>query len=459
MARVVEQIGDYRAVIEVQPPGVARLHWEREDGQELSRAPSGISKIHADAYQAFKDKLKSIRNTLSVQTRRIESFYLEDLAMSFGSWRKHYAQHPLMKSIAGNLVWLFRNEVGVASGILQGDELVSFDDSRLSEFSEDTQVYLWHPLHSEESERDAWRNYMWRHSVAQPFRQVYREIYRGEQGEDFTEIVSGLYVRQHQFRALLLSRGWSYGLRGSFECDSAPVLGRPDGFCCEIGIGGVSQSVSGRGIALAVELGAIEFSKDGRVIAAAEVPPLLYSELLRDIDLFTSVSGVGYRRDWEDIEAVFKELVEFRIQEQFASAGDSTSTILGNLLENSPLSKALIDFLARLEAAVSDKPIPETVKVRAQLLEVLLRAASLADRIRIEGRYAFVDGPAGRYKINLASGLIFDCTNNGLCGVANRRGRADMPGETGSDILLAKIYETVRYLATSNQPPRNYDSS
>jgi hypothetical protein len=44
----------------------------------------------------------------------------------------------------------------------------------------------------------------------------------------------------------------------------------------------------------------VRFYRDGREVAVDEVPAILYSEVMRDIDLFTSVSAVGADETWAD---------------------------------------------------------------------------------------------------------------------------------------------------------------
>ena len=290
MPRVEQGIGGYTAVIDVKPPGTARLSWLRADGTKLARAPAGIAKADPEIFKQIKQKLKSIRSTLRAQTRRIESFYFDAEHLSLPCWRECYAEHPLMKVIAGNLIWLFKDGSNTYSALLQDGRLVSADGAFVPILADATQVFLWHPLHADANERAAWRDYVAHHSVVQPFRQAYREVYQAKHGCDLEAIVDGLYVRQHAFRALLLDRGWRYRFHGSFDCDSTATLNCPGDVRCEIGISSASQTVSNNGVSIAVELSGFGFYRGESRLPAETIPPILYSDVLRHIDLFTRES-------------------------------------------------------------------------------------------------------------------------------------------------------------------------
>ncbi|MDA8018843.1 MAG: DUF4132 domain-containing protein [Thermoanaerobaculia bacterium] len=442
MPRVTERVGTYFAVIEVQPPGTAKLVWKDEGGRELSRVPKHVIKTYPERYREVRKKLDSIRNTLKVQTKRIESFYVDDPTMPYEVWREHYAEHKLVKSISESLIWQFRSGSRAHTAILRDGELVAADGSRLPTLARSTRVSLWHPLHSDGAEGASWRRYIGDHAVAQPFRQAYREVYRpgGETG--LNEVLSGLYVRQHQFRALLLKTGWRYQFRGRFHSESTPVLACPGGMRCEIGIGNTSSSVSQKGICLGAELDGFQFYRGEKQLPAEAVPPLLHSEVLRDIDLATAVSGIGYRGDWDNIETLFSELGESKVLERLASAKGWTLPAFARMVDSHPLGKAMVRALAVLDAAMERKPIPETVKTRGLLLEAMLRVSPQADRTRVQGRYVYVDGARGSYRINLSSGLVFDCKDNTLVGVGTTRAR-DNEDEVETDTLLTRIHETI----------------
>jgi hypothetical protein len=321
---------------------------------------------------------------------------------------------------------------------LKDKKLIRADGSSLDALPSNTMVSLWHPLHSDSSDCEAWRNYIWTNSIKQPFRQAFREVYLECQTNNNPLNVDGLFVRQHQFRALLLSKGWRYRLRGNFECDSSPELKLKRGISCEICIAGESTTTSNAGISLAVELAEIRFSREGKILSTSELRPIEYSEVMRDIDLFTSISGLGYQEDWAQIE----EILSDDLKEKLAQINGQISILCnGLILDNDPLKENIVEYLCAMSMSVDKLPIPETVKTRAILLGFLLQKSKIADKVYIDGRYVHVDTTDGGYKINLATGLVFSAKDNQLLPISIKH--KEISNAAGSDTLLSRVYSLV----------------
>lgn len=446
MAKLTENIGDYTVTMEVLPPGIAKLHWRNGNGKKINNLPKSVCEKCPTEYRNIREKFKSIQHTLRVQTKRIESFYFEDFKASIDEWWRHYAEHPLMNSISSNLIWKFESDVNVDTAILKNKKLIMADGLPLDNLPDNTAVSLWHPLLSDAGTRDAWRNYIWKNSILQPFRQAFREVYVDRPEENNQSIIDGLYVRQHQFRALLLTRGWRYQFRGRFDSDSVPTLNLERGVSCEIDIIGQSEVSSSAGISLAIELGKVRFLRGGAVISRSEISPIEYSEVMRDIDLFVAVCGLGYRKDWDQIEEVFYDLRNSILVERLARIDGRASTILNDLLiKRGSSAEAITKILCVLDVSMMKFPIAETVKTRALLLDLMLKGSKITDQVRIDDRYVYVDTNDGGCRINLASGLVFSVRDNQLLPVAAKR--ISKTSEAESDILLSRLYGLVLQLA------------
>ena len=152
--------------------------------------------------------------------------------------------------------------------------------------------------------------------IRQPFRQAFRESYEVSEGERETRMYfnrfAGIYLRQHQLASLCRARGWEYRLMGTFRwaqrADAEPgAMEHAGGGTCgpaagsgrraaKVGTGRTSWS----GINLFVEPDQVRFYRDRREIAVDEVPAILYSEVMRDVDLFTWVCAIGEDESWTD---------------------------------------------------------------------------------------------------------------------------------------------------------------
>jgi hypothetical protein len=178
-------------------------------------------------------------------------------------------------------------------------------------------VRLWHPLASDSPEVPRWREHILAAKTRQPFRQAFREFYQVTDGERETKTYSnrfaGVLMRQHQFASLCRARGWDYRLMGAgFDGGNVPTkklapwkmhvefyVDLPsdrDQTLLESALG----DQSGAGINLFVGSDQVRFYRDAREVAIDEVPAILYSEVMRDVDLFTSVCAVGEDETWAD---------------------------------------------------------------------------------------------------------------------------------------------------------------
>jgi hypothetical protein len=111
----------------------------------------------------------------------------------------------------------------------------------------------------------------------------------------------------------------------------------------------------------------VRFYRDRREIALGEVPPVVYSEVMRDVDLFTSVSAVGEDETWFDQGDRGAAL----IRERF------------NLQEYTSL-----------------------VALRGEMLSRALLHTAIADRCRVEKAWLEVRGNLGTYRIHLSWGGV-----------------------------------------------------
>jgi len=444
VASLQEKLGDYIGTIEVSPPGEVALYWYNPKGKRIKSTPKPVRDQYPKALVELRAQYKQIQQALKAQSIRLESFFKEDVKLTYGHWQRHFIDHPLMQVIASALVWQFEECTEKHNAIWFEGRLTQCDGHPLKELGQETSVSLWHPLLASEEEKLAWCNFIWENKIAQPFRQVFRECYTPDERVE-QSLFTGLYVRQHQFRALLKKRGWRYEFRGSFESDSCPSLKLDNGVTCRIAIGEESHSVSVAGIALAVEICGIEFTQNEMPIDATEITPLIYSEVIRDIDLFTSVSGIGLKSDWAQIESLFKETHENRAIAQMLESQEAWDRLYGQHTEmQDSFNNPLTQFFSILERAHQVIGIPKTVKTRALLLDKLIENTRLASKVHIQDNFVVLEGQTTRYKINLGSGLLYDAEQNQL--IPHRARTRSLDNAARGDILLSRIYTLIQSL-------------
>ena len=195
-------------------------------------------------------------------------------------------------------------------------------------------------------------------------------------------------MRQHQFASLCRDRGWDYRLMGAgFDGANVPTKKLdPWNMRVEFYVDLPSdrdQSLldsalgdqSGAGINLFVGSDQVRFYRDAREVAIDDVPAILYSEVMRDVDLFTSVCAVGEDETWAD-------------------QGDRGIGIFSNGFN-----------LQELDGLIA---------LRRELLSLALPHTPIHDRCTIHKAWLEVRGQLGTYRIEFAWGGASLVTDTGF---------------------------------------------
>lgn len=120
-------------------------------------------------------------------------------------------------------------------------------------------------------------------------------------------------IRQHQFASLCRERGWQYRLMGSgFDGHNVPTLDVPRRLMKaefwvdvpDVNAGAdpreATNQMSGSGINLFLLTDQVRFYHDNAPIRLAEIAPVVFSEIMRDVDLFVGVTSIGNDPTWID---------------------------------------------------------------------------------------------------------------------------------------------------------------
>ena len=99
-------VGDHVAVLAIEADD-ATLTWRAPDGRVTARPPSAIAGETAAIAKA-KDEHKELRKALGVERGRVEDLFAERREWSVADWRSRYLTHPLTGTIGRRLIWSFR---------------------------------------------------------------------------------------------------------------------------------------------------------------------------------------------------------------------------------------------------------------------------------------------------------------------------------------------------------------
>ncbi len=390
-------IGDAKAVLQLSDEGRVAIAWYNADWKLLKTAPSQIRKAFTKEVKSVSARAKELERVYSTQRNRLESFLGSPREMSIDHWRKYFVEHALLGFLGRRLIWIFRGSEGwEASGMLpcQGQALESRvqDDTGIAlDVSRAHTVTLWHPLSSEAPELQRWRDRIFALGIRQPFRQAFREFYAITADEQkapmYSNRFAGVIMRQHQLSSLCRGRGWEYRLMGTgFDGMNVPSKALPQWNMHvefyvdlpadrnpELRDSGLNEH-SGSGINLFVTSDQVRFYRNREEVSLDEVPAIVYSEIMRDVDLFTSVCAVGDDEKWTD-------------------QGDRGSSLI---IEGSKLEQLI-----------------GLIELRKSILNRVLPFTAIADRCKVEKSWLEVRGQLGTYQIQLGwGGAILLATPN-----------------------------------------------
>jgi hypothetical protein len=375
-------IGDVKAIVRMRDDGHVSVTWHIADGKQVKSAPSPVKKAFPKEVRSVAALAKELEQVYVAQRTRLESSFVLPNGMPVAHWRKFFIEHPFLGFLGRRLIWVFRNEQGWdRAGIWNGQEALDSFGSPV-DLAAARNVRLWHPLASDSAEVQRWRERIFTAKIRQPFRQAFREFYQATDDERATRMYSNRFakilMRQHQFASLCRARGWDYKLMStSFDGANVPTkkldpwnmrvelyVDMPsdrDHSLLESALG----EQSGAGINLFIGSDQVRFYRDNCEVAIDEVPAILYSEVMRDVDLFTSVSAVGEDETWAD-------------------QGDRGTGIFSD------------DF--------SIQELSSLIGLRREMLSLVLPHTPIHDRCKIHKNWLEVQGQLGTYRIELAWG-------------------------------------------------------
>jgi hypothetical protein len=381
-----QPMGDYTALLRITDGNSTEIRWLKPDGKEQKSVPAEIKRDFPEELKELKKAGKDIQNLLPLHRHRLEASYLRDQRWDFSKWRELYLDHPLMATMVRRLIWQFEKGERTALGAWLDGHLVDINNAPVDWLDHDTQVSLWHPIGYDVDTVLQWREWLERHEIQQPFKQAHREVYILTDAERQTEIYSNRFaahiIRQHQFGKLCQQRNWRFALRVIHDQpDSIPTLLLPEwNLAAEFwvdAIEGIDRGAesSEAGVYLIIMTEQVRFLDEaGEPVRLVDVPPLVFSEVLRDADLFVSVCSIGNDPEWEDRGP-------------------------GGYWHNYSFGE-----------------LSESAKTRKQVLERLVPRLKIAEQCSFTDRYLVVRGDLRTYKIHLRSGnILMGPTNQYLC--------------------------------------------
>ncbi len=433
----VETLGDFTA--ELTTDAIAtELKWIKPDGKAQKSVPKTVKEGFGEELKELKAAAKDIQIMVSAQKERLDQLFLKRKTWPFSVWRERYLDHPLVGILSRRLFWEVENDGEKQAIIWLDDALVDLEGEAFEVEDPDAAVTLWHPFGHSTHAIMACRRFVETNRIRQPFKQAHREIYLLTEAEQNTGVYSNRFaahiIKQHQFNALCGQRGWKNSLQLMVDDSVLPAhkLIPEYAIRAEFWANGIGEDfgtdTTDTGTFLRMSTDQVRFYPIDDPLGAGgmcygenfgheaanpmrlqDVPGLVFSEAMRDVDLFVGVASVGNDPTWADGGPEGQH----RDYWHSYSFGD----------------------------------LNETAKTRHGILEGLVPQLKIAERCTLTDKFLVVRGDVRTYKIHLGSGnILMEPDDQYLCIVAGRSqtdkstGKVFLPfeGDNMLSIILSK---------------------
>ena len=401
----VSHFGNFKAVTTIVSNTKIQTIWYNENGKSFKSVPNEVKTQFVSELKSFNLKSKQIQELLVNQAKRFEDIYLQKREWKYSNWADVYNKVGVLTYLAHKIIWEFDINGVKEEAIFQNGQFINIHGHPLSISPENTIVRLWHPVTSTIEKVSQWRDFIFKNSIVQPFKQAFREIYIITDAELNTQIYSNRFaahiLKNYQFGALCKNREWQ-GYNQFHDGGTPTRLLKEYNLYAQFWVSFTNT------IDYITTDQVCFFNNTGR-LDLLQVPPIVLSEMMRDVDMFVAVCSVGSDANWRDNGG----------NHQYNTYWESYS--FGTL--------------------------NETAKVRKSILEKILPKLKIAKVAHLEDKFLVVKGTFRSYKIHLGSTNILMTPNDQyLCIVPDRSKPKDenvylpFEGDAGLSVIISKAF-------------------
>jgi hypothetical protein len=411
---------EYTAVLAITGTGKSSLKWFKPDGSEQKTVPQLVKDKFSAKLTKIKATQKQIDQTTAAQKERFDRMLRSNRTMSIEYVKEKYVQHGLLSFAINKVIFKFSNDKEEVLAIFLNSQWINIK-KEVIDIDKYKEATLWHPATSSTNEVKEWRQFLMTNQIQQPFKQAYREIYLLTDAEVTTRTYSNRMashiLKQHQYVTLAKGRNWKARLIGSWDGgdqDTAQLLMPEYNLTVEYWVNALNadDEFNATGIWNYVTTDQIRFinSQTNDLIELVDVPPVAFSEAMRDIDLFVGVASVGNDPTWSDSGG----LPTYRDYWQSYSFGD----------------------------------LSEIAKNRKEILQGLIPRLKIASVTSIEDKFVVVKGKIRTYKIHIGStNILMEPNDQYLCIVPDRSKKDNsenlflpFEGDNGLSVIISKAF-------------------
>jgi hypothetical protein len=312
-----------------------------------------------------------------------------------GAELRQLLAHPILRPMLQNLLFIGEEVIGYPS--TDGSGLQNYDRS-IAALDDATTVQIAHPTDLVKTGVwHLWQQECFDRERSQPFKQIFRELYvpiATEQTErKGSRRYAGHQVNPRQATALFGQRGWLTGSSYDYDSDIHRVFYDED-IAVYLNVDrGWSTPADVEG--LTIDEVSFSHRNRGGTLALDAVPPRVFSEVMRDLDLVVSVAHQG---------------------------------------------------------GVDPEVSASTVEMRSALVRETNRLLKLSN-VSLQNSYALIEGELGSYSVHLGSGVVHRQPGGSLCIIpvhGQHRGRLFLPF-ADDDPKTAEIVSKILLLAKDRE--------
>ncbi|BCX04299.1 MAG: hypothetical protein KatS3mg053_2237 [Candidatus Roseilinea sp.] len=386
---IVVAVGDAIAKLTINAVGEAKLDIEKR-GRPVKTTPQVLKKH--PSFIELKERQRELTKQAVRMRESLEQAMVRGEVFEVAELRAWFA-HPILRVMLEQLIFITTD--GARLGYLTKGTKLLDHAGNLAVLKKSQKLRIAHPIDLlTTKEWHLWQQECYRNERIQPFKQVFRELYvptRDELDEgDRSHRYAGHQVNPRQAAALLGARGWVLRMeeggatRTFYDVGIVAWVDTRDGFLTPAEVEPATIET-------------VRFVRRGewKLLPLAEIPPRIFSEVMRDIDLVVSVAHVG---------------------------------------------------------GVDPEASASTVEMRAALLREMSRLLKL-DNVVLEGNYALIKGKLNRYSVHLGSGVVHQQPGGYLCIVpvhSQHHGRLFLPF-MDNDPRSAEVLSKVLLLARDEE--------
>ncbi len=413
------QFDDYTHVIEIISASKVKRTWLTNDKNIIKTPPKSIKTKYLNEINEMNSIIKQIEKTITLQKNRLDKIFLINRFMDINHFNKYYIIHPLMTIFTQVLIWNFHFDDTVESAIFHNDNWINAYEKKIN-INDAREVSLWHPINSDLETIQKWRETISKNEIKQAFKQAFREVYIVTDAEKSTDTYSlrmaSHILKQNQFGMLTKLRNWNYSMMGVFYNSKDKHIAELDiesyNIKAEFTLERIDAQVNNFLICDYVTTNELKFidKNNSSVLKLDNIDKIVFSEVMRDIDLFVGVSSIGSDPMW--------------------IYGDNSNEHR-EYWNNYSFGK-----------------LSEIAKTRKDTLKNIIPKLKISEACSIEGNFLIIEGKIRKYKIHIGSTNILMYPNDEyLCIVADKTKKDNtnnlfipFDDDTAISIIISKAF-------------------